>query len=146
MTIVATSSAGHALDSGVPRYQAAADAVHLAAASAWIGGLAALALTGSGARRFSRIALAAVATIAATGALRAVSELSAVDQLWSTAYGRALIAKTAIFAGLVSLGVRSRRRVSGDRERAASHRRRRARARGSSRRRRRRPDRGRAGS
>ncbi|HLK45286.1 MAG TPA: copper resistance protein CopC [Acidimicrobiales bacterium] len=112
--VVATSVSGHAVDAGVPRYQVAADIVHLGAASVWVGGLAAVALTGAGARRFSPIALVAVATVAVTGAIRALSELSAVDQLWSTSYGRALIAKTAILAGLVSLAVQSRRRAHHD--------------------------------
>ena len=112
--IAAPAVGGHALDPGVPRVQVVVDVVHLAAAAVWLGGLAALALTlplggAAVARRFSRVALMAVAVIAVTGVLRAVSELSAVGQVFSTGYGRALVVKTVLFAALIGLGYYARR-------------------------------------
>ena len=59
-------------------------------------------------RRFSTLALAAVVAVGLTGVVRALSELSAVSQLWTTGYGRAILAKTAIFALLLGLGAVSR--------------------------------------
>jgi copper transport protein len=110
--------AGHALDRGQPRLlNAGADMLHMASAAIWVGGIAALGLTllGGGdrsvARRFSTVALGAVGVLAVTGIVRAFGELSAVDQLWSTGYGRAIAVKSAIFAALVSLGYLNRARL-----------------------------------
>ncbi len=47
--------------------------------------------------------------IAGSGLARALVELTAVSQLWSTAYGRAIFAKTVLFAVLIVLGWMSRR-------------------------------------
>jgi copper transport protein len=114
--------AGHALDAGVPWPNVLVDLAHLTAAAAWIGGLAALLLVapaaGGGAlgkevvRRFSALALGAVALLVATGVVRAVYELRGVAQLWDTGYGRSLLAKSALLAALVALGWTSRRRLA----------------------------------
>ena len=108
--------AGHALDSGQPRLLSAlADVLHVGAASVWTGGLAALVLTLRRGRseevaaRFSALAGAAVAVLAATGLVRALFELSAVSQLWSTGYGQALVAKSALLATALGLAVVNRR-------------------------------------
>jgi hypothetical protein len=61
--------------------------------------------------RLSAVALGSVAVLALTGLVRALSELSAVSQLWSTGYGRALLVKTALLAGLVGLGWLNRSRL-----------------------------------
>jgi copper resistance protein D len=52
-----------------------------------------------------------VLLIALSGVGRAVVELTAVSQLWSTGYGRAILVKSALFAGLVALGWLSRGRL-----------------------------------
>jgi copper transport protein len=102
---------GHALDSGRPRPLAVAlDLAHVAAASVWLGGLAALAVAvpresvPAAARRFSPFALCSVLVIAATGAVRAVIELDSVSQVWSSGYGQAILVKTGLFALLLPLG------------------------------------------
>jgi len=114
------SLSGHALDPGQPFYAPVADVLHVAAAAIWLGGLIALAavlrfVPGGASRRagerFSTIALAAVLVVAATGFVRALTELSSVDQLWTTTYGRALLAKGALLAVLVVLGYANRRRL-----------------------------------
>jgi putative copper export protein len=124
------SVAGHALDRGQwPRsLNVVADILHVGAAAVWIGGLLALAiglpraarkLSGEQRARFaaalvprlSGIALVSVAVIAVTGLIRALSELSAVSQLWSSGYGRALLVKTGLLALLVSLGWINRSRL-----------------------------------
>ncbi len=116
LLLAAPTLSGHALDRSQPRaLSALADFAHLAAASVWLGGLIALVYVvpraasdeptrTAVARRFSAVALGAVLVIAATGLARALTELTAVHQVWSTSYGRALIAKTVLFALLVGLG------------------------------------------
>jgi copper transport protein len=114
--LLAPTLSGHSLDRNQPRVLAPlADFAHLASASVWLGGLLALVyvvphatddgrLRGAAARRFSTAALIAVATLAATGLARALTELSAVSQVWSTSYGRALIVKTVLFLPLLGIG------------------------------------------
>lgn len=108
------SLAGHALDAGHPRpLNAAVDVLHTGAAAVWVGGLVALGLVfdRDRARRFSALALGSVLVLAATGVTRAVFELSAVAQLWSTGYGRALLVKTVLLGALVALGWLNRYRL-----------------------------------
>jgi copper transport protein len=114
--------AGHALDAGRSWIEVPIDFLHVLAAAVWIGGLFALGLVvpragapaelfAAAARRFSRLALASVIVIAATGIGRALAELSAVTQLWTTGYGRVILIKTGLFAVLVGFGLVSRTRV-----------------------------------
>jgi copper transport protein len=124
------SVAGHALDRGQwPRpLNVAADILHVGAAAVWIGGLLALAVGLPRAARklspeqrarfsavlvprLSAIALVSVAVIAATGLIRALSELSAVSQLWTSGYGRALLVKTALLSVVIVLGWINRTRL-----------------------------------
>jgi copper transport protein len=116
--LVVPTLSGHALDPGRPHLlTTVADLAHVGAASAWLGGLAALAVaTGPderapAARRLSRVALVSVAVLAVTGGVRALIELDRVSQLWSTGYGRAILVKTALFAALVGIGWANRSRL-----------------------------------
>jgi copper transport protein len=116
LLLVAPTLSGHALDRNQPSVLAAAiDLAHISAAAVWFGGLLALvyvvprATTDDGTRRaaartFSASALVAVLVLAASGLGRALTELSAVSQVWSTSYGRALIVKTALFLPLLGVG------------------------------------------
>jgi copper transport protein len=117
------SVAGHALDPGRSWLEVPVDVVHVTAAAVWVGGLFALVvvvpregvppeIVERAARRFSTFALGAVVAVALTGAVRALAELSAVSQLWTTSYGRTILAKTAIFAVLLALGAVSRATLS----------------------------------
>jgi copper transport protein len=119
----APTLAGHSLDPGRSWLEPPADFLHVAAAAMWLGGLVALAfvvprsaqppeIKVAALRRFSRVALASVIVLAVTGVVRALSELAAVSQLWTTGYGRAILAKTVLFALLVVLGWLSRARVA----------------------------------
>ena len=113
--LLAPTLAGHAYRAWDGRpISIAADLVHVVAAAFWTGGVLQLVLLLRGGqderavRRFSLLALPAVVLIAGSGLARAIVELSAVSQLWSTGYGRAIGAKTALFLVLIVLGWLSR--------------------------------------
>jgi copper transport protein len=116
LLVAAPTLSGHALDRNQPRLLSVpVDLAHLLAAAIWFGGLICLVYVvpratdddgtrRAAARRFSSLALASVAVLGATGIVRALTELSAVSQLWTTSYGRALLVKTAIFVPLLGIG------------------------------------------
>jgi len=123
--LAAPGISGHAGDPGRGVLAIALDAAHVAAAAVWVGGLLQLVwvtphatrglaggerdrVRGLIARRFSRIALVSVLVLSVTGGLRALWELSAVSQIWSTAYGRTLMAKTLLLLVLIGFGYRNR--------------------------------------
>ncbi len=120
--LVVPTIAGHSLDASRSWVDAPVDLLHVVGVAFWLGSLAALALVlpvlrvprdliGASARRFSRLALVAVAVIAATGAAEAVAALPAVSALWSTGYGQALLVKSALFAVVLALAWVSRSRL-----------------------------------
>jgi len=97
-----------------------ADALHLLAASIWIGGIAAFlavllplgrygrsgsAAVASACRRpFALLAGASVATLVVTGLYSAGLQIASVDALLMTFYGRTLLAKTALLLALGAFG------------------------------------------
>jgi copper transport protein len=119
--ILATALSGHASTGRLFGIALAADVVHLAAISAWLGGLAVLAvcaLPGPGTDelerlvpRFSRLAFGAVIAIVASGTYQSWRQVGTLPAFPATAYGRLLLAKIALFAGMVALGAVSRRWV-----------------------------------
>ncbi|WP_439602408.1 CopD family protein [Devosia sp.] len=96
-------------------------AIHVASAGAWIGGLLPLGLLLAAARRnpsdvagvesalwrFSRFGVAAVALIAITGAVNTWWMLGGVPDLSDT-YGRVLLLKISLFAAMVGLALYNR--------------------------------------
>ncbi|HEY5294132.1 MAG TPA: copper resistance protein CopC [Gaiellaceae bacterium] len=123
--VAAPTLAGHALDANQPRWLSVpVDLAHTGAASVWLGGLVGLVFAlprvaateaerSRVAGRFSSVALIAVGLLAVTGLGRVLTELSAVSQVWSTSYGRALIVKTALFLPLLGAGWLNRTRLLG---------------------------------
>lgn len=111
--------AGHAGAGSGTAVAEIVDVVHLAAASMWLGGLVLLVvafLPGAEAEtsvvpRFSRLAFGAVAVVAATGLLQGWRQVGSVDALTDTTYGRLLVVKVAVFAGMVGVAALSRRWV-----------------------------------
>jgi copper transport protein len=114
--LAAPTLAGHALDHDQPRVLAPlVDAAHIASAAVWLGGLLSLVYVlpratdddstrSAAVRRFSSSALVAVIVLGVSGLTRALTELSAVHQLWTTSYGQTLLVKTTLFAPLLGLG------------------------------------------
>jgi copper transport protein len=105
--------------------------IHLVAVGVWIGGLAWLLLSvreqppeerAATVRRFSRLAGYALALVAVSGVLRAVSEVGAFGNLVTTSFGTALMVKVGLFLVLAPLGALNRYRslpglISGDDQR-----------------------------
>jgi len=108
---------GHTVTEGNRFVTGAVDMVHVVAASIWAGGVVAFAvvlwrryrrgerLNGlEMALRFSVIAGAALAVAGVAGTVLAAIILDSVSELWTTPWGRLLVAKTAAVAAAASLG------------------------------------------
>jgi copper transport protein len=93
-----------------------ADAIHVAAAGIWFGGLVLIAPAWARRRRegdavaaagmvdrFSQVAAWSAAAVGATGLIMAWSEVGSFDELFSTRYGRTLVAKLAAVAVVAAL-------------------------------------------
>ncbi|MEV4756414.1 copper resistance protein CopC [Micromonospora sp. NPDC049559] len=111
--------AGHPVASPLPPVSVLADVVHLAAMSAWLGGLVALLafpLRAAHPRVLARIlpvwsrwATIAVIWLAVGGAAQALIEVGAVGPLFGTGYGRLLLAKVALLAAVLGAAAYARR-------------------------------------
>lgn len=105
-------------------YHVTADALHLLAAAAWIGGLVPLALllaaargradiawmflVCDAARRFSMLGFVSVGTLLATGIVNAWILVGSFHALLVTDYGRILMFKIALFAAMLTLAAANR--------------------------------------
>jgi len=109
--------AGHAATGTFTDFGIPLDTLHVAAMSVWLGGLASLALIGldhdpdarRAADRFSPVALWSVAIIVASGVFASWREVGwSVAAFRHTSYGNILLAKIAVFIGLLALAAWSR--------------------------------------
>ena len=105
-----------------------ADGLHVVAAGTWIGGLTFVLIAERLWRRranadsssllptlvplFSPIALVSVACLAVTGTLAAWLNLVALNELWTTPYGRLLSLKLGVVATVLGLGALNWRRLT----------------------------------
>lgn len=136
LALGAIAWSGHASGGGDRAIGIGADVLHGWATGAWLGGLVglfvlvvpALRRLGDAARvpvaaavvvRFSTLAVGAVAVLVVTGVYRALAELSALDDLGDTSYGRALLVKLGVFAGMLAVGAYNRFVIHPRLERAA---------------------------
>lgn len=112
-------AAGHAGAAERPLLDIATQWVHVVAGGVWLGGLGALLAGVRGepddtkaraVRRFSTAAGVAIFVVAGTGLVRALDEIPSWSALFSSAYGRLVIVKSALLAGLGGLGARNRYR------------------------------------
>ena len=126
--LVVPGAAGHAAQTSPRGLTLLFDWLHLGAGSIWLGGLIGVlvlwfsvparsrvpALSVS-VPRFSNVALGSVLVLAATGVGEAVDHMPAVNALWETGYGRAILVKTGLLGGalLIASGnlLRSRPRL-----------------------------------
>ena len=126
--LIVPGAAGHAAQTSPRGLTLAFDWVHLAAGSVWLGGLAGLlalwfalpfrdrvpALSVA-VPRFSAVAIGSVLALAGSGIGEALDHLPAVDALWLTGYGQAILVKSGLLGAalLVASGnlLRSRPRL-----------------------------------
>jgi putative copper export protein len=96
------------------------EALHLTAASVWLGGLPPLLLltaraptqaAAAAAARFSPLGMACVAVMAATATLQAVVLVGNVAALTGTPYGRVALAKIVLFVVLLGMALLNRTRL-----------------------------------
>jgi copper transport protein len=87
--------------------------VHLLAMALWFGGLVVVLACGAEAplARFSRVALACFVVLAITGVYLAYRQSGELGALPATIFGRLLLVKAAVVAGIVALAYFSRRAV-----------------------------------
>jgi putative copper export protein len=115
LALAATPSlAGHAMgDKAHPIVTIAADAIHVAAASTWLGTLFVMALvvvlprhagTLSCVRAFSPTALISASTLAVTGLWAAYVHVGSWPAVLGSSYGRTLCVKLALVAGVAAVG------------------------------------------
>jgi copper transport protein len=108
--LIIPGAAGHAAQTSPRGLTLGFDWLHLGAASIWLGGLIGLlvlSFTLPGRERvpaltvcvprFSAVAFGSVLALAAGGIGEAVDHLPAVDALWLTGFGRAILVKTGLF-------------------------------------------------
>jgi copper transport protein len=112
---------GHPAGSPVPAVSVVVDVVHLVSMAVWLGGL--VMLVGFLLRRadedelgailpvWSRWAALAVATLLLAGLTQALIEVGTLTALVDTAYGRLIMMKVGLFAGVVAVAAYSRRLV-----------------------------------
>ncbi len=126
--LVIPGVAGHAAQTAPRGLTLLFDWLHLLAGSVWLGGLIGLLVLWGAARasqrvdalsavvpRFSNVALASVVVLAGTGIGEAVEHMPAVNALWDTGYGVAILVKAGLLcvAMLIASGnlLRSRPRL-----------------------------------
>jgi copper transport protein len=102
--------------------------VHVLSISAWLGGLAMLLvalpiavrrlrrqertpLVSAVVSRFSRLAIVAVGLLLLTGIVQSIVLVNSFEAFVETAYGRLVLAKIALFLGLIALGAYNQRRL-----------------------------------
>ena len=112
---VTFAAAGHGAASG-SAFDIVVAAVHVLAASTWVGGLMVLAVIGRSVERralhqFSRVAMASVLVLVATGVVNAVLRLNSVVQLFDTRYGLLLVTKVLVVGGALAAAAVSRQRL-----------------------------------
>jgi copper transport protein len=110
--------AGHAVTGRWVTLAVVADTLHVLAVSVWLGGLVLLVAVLLPGRevarlrdtlpRWSRLAAGCLAVIVATGTFQAWRQVGTLGALRSTDYGRLLIVKVMLFAGMVVLASFSR--------------------------------------
>lgn len=105
-----------------------ANLLHVAAMSAWLGGLTLLLaalpaatarlepvartrLLGATLRRFSPLALGSVLALLGTGTIQALIQIDAFSELLHTPFGRAVLVKIGLLLGLIGLGAVNRQRT-----------------------------------
>lgn len=118
LTLLPPAFTGHAASAGDHDLATSSLVIHILAVTLWVGGLLALIwytrtdgrFISLAVRRFSPVALVCYVAIGVSGVVNAVIRVNTMSELWSTGYGRLLLAKTAAFVALGCFGWWHRRR------------------------------------
>ncbi len=112
--LLADVLSSHAAAGQSPALDVLIQSIHVLAVGLWMGGLIGLLValrrrlpdesTARTAKRFSWLATVGIAAVGGSGVVRAVSEVGTIDALFSSDFGRLLIAKTALLGILAALG------------------------------------------
>ncbi len=118
VTAASVAASGHAAAGTQVPLALVINTVHVAAMSAWIGGLVMLTAVvlplawasevTAALPRFSRLALACVATLVATGVYQSWREVGTLPAFWHTGYGQLLTAKIIAVVVVIALAALSR--------------------------------------
>jgi len=113
---------GHSRSAGLAVVGVPVDAVHVVAASSWIGGLAVIAVLTSGRlddfrsihalARFSRLAPRLVGAVVVTGVIQTVRIHGSLGTLFSTDHGRILLAKITVVMAVLGIAQFNRRSLT----------------------------------
>jgi len=126
--LVVPGAAGHAAQTAPRGLTLLFDWLHMASGSVWLGGLIGLLVVWFAAParlrvetlsdcvpRFSNVALGSVVVLAAAGVGEAIDHMPAVNALWETGYGQAILVKTGLLGGALVIAsgnlLRSRPRL-----------------------------------
>jgi copper transport protein len=126
--LVVPGAAGHAAQTSPRALTLLFDWLHLGAGSVWLGGLVGLLVLWFAVPRpervsalsvlvprFSNVALGSVVILAATGVGEAIDHMPAVNALWETGYGQAILVKAGLLVGAMAIAsgnlLRSRPRL-----------------------------------
>ncbi len=114
--LVVPGAAGHAAQTSPRGLTLGFDWAHLVSGSIWLGGLVGLLVIWRGLAvgrrvpalsvvvpRFSNVAFASVVLLGATGIGEAVIHMPAVNALWETGFGRAILVKAGLLTGALLL-------------------------------------------
>ena len=116
-TFAVFAAGGHAVTGRWVTVGFVVTVAHLSAMALWLGALVVLALVVAPqrlmhvARSFAPAALATVAVLAATGTVSAVRQLSSVNDLTETSYGRWLIVKLVVVVVVITIAAVSRQTI-----------------------------------
>jgi copper transport protein len=118
--------AGHAHASDKHAWLLPVDVVHVIAAGCWPGGLLPFLLAEARrspglagpavtvTRRFSRLSVVVVSILVLSGLLNAVGLVGTLSAVWPSVYGRLILCKVTLLAGMVGLGAVNRRLLRRD--------------------------------
>ena len=124
--LIAPAWTGHAgaTPGAAGQFPLAADALHLAAAGVWLGGLPPLAMllgvawqqkvprwaviTAAAVQRFSVLGIISVGALLASGIVNSWYEVGTLNNLFTTTYGQLVLVKIGLFAAMIALAAVNR--------------------------------------
>ena len=117
ITITTFATSGHQSAGTLPGIFVPLDMIHLAAISTWVGALLALAIISKNnnveneAKRFSQMATWSMPLVVVTGVVQGLHLLGGISTITQSNFGKLLIVKTLLVAGVVVFGSKARAKL-----------------------------------